>query len=111
MARTALTVQQVTRSALTPVLSAANGSGGHSVANDGATWLEVKTTTNAIVVTVQTPGTVDGNAVADKTYSIGTSAERKIGPFPPNVYNQADGAIYVDLDVVTGVTIGAFRAT
>jgi hypothetical protein len=110
MPRTALTVQQVTRNALTPTYSAANAA-GHSIPNDGATYIIVKTTTNAIVVTVDTPGSVDGNAIANKTYSIGTAAERHIGPFPPSFYNQSDGSISVDFDVVTGVTIGAFRAT
>jgi hypothetical protein len=110
MPRTALAVQQVTRSGLTPTLSAANAA-GHSVPNDGATWFEIVTTTNAVVVTVDTPGSVDGNAVANKTYSIGTASQRKIGPFPPTVYNQSDGSLSVDFDLVTGVTIGAFRAT
>jgi hypothetical protein len=110
MPRTALTVLQVTRTGLTPSYTAGNGSGGHSLPNNaGNEFIHVKTTTNAVVVTIQTPGTVDGLAIADRTVSIGTSSERMIGPFPPSYYNQADGAVYIDFDVVTGATIAAIR--
>jgi hypothetical protein len=107
--RTALAVQQVSRSGLTPVMSDASD-GGHSIPNDGAMWIEIVTTTDAVVLTVDTPGTVDGNDIDDRRYVIGAPARRKIGPWPPNIYNQPDGSVHVDLDVVTGVTIGAFRA-
>jgi hypothetical protein len=112
MARTALTVQQITRSALTPTYTAANASGGNSIPNnDGQILLIVKTVGTGCVVTVDTPGTVDGNAIANKTYTLGTNAERHIGPFPPNVYNQADGSVYLDFDSVTSVTLSAERLT
>jgi hypothetical protein len=110
MARTALNPQQVTRAGLTPSYTAANGSGGHAMPNSGlGEFIYVKTTTNPVVVTVDTPGTVDGLAIGNKTYNIGTSSERMIGPFPPNVYNQADGSVYIDFDVVTGASIAAIR--
>jgi hypothetical protein len=112
MARAALTVQQISRSALTPTYTAANASGGNSIPNnDGQIFVIVKTGGTGCVVTAQTPGTVDGLAVADRTWTIGTSAERHIGPFPPNVYNQADGSVYLDFDSVTSVTLSAERLT
>lgn len=112
MPRTALAVQQITRSGNGLVQSngAANAA-GHSVPNDGQVFLEVVTTTNACVVTIDTPGSVDGNAIANKTHSIGTATTRKLGPYPPSTYNQADNSIYVDFDLVTGVSIGAYRLT
>jgi hypothetical protein len=106
MPRAALGLQQVVRNGLTPSYGAANAA-GHSLPNSGKEMIHVKTTTNAIVVTIQTPVAVDGLAVAERTISIGTSSERMIGPFPPGTYNQADGSVYIDLDVVTGVTIAA----
>jgi hypothetical protein len=109
MARTALSVQQVVRTGLTPSYGAANGSGGHSLPNSGVEMVHVKTGGTGCVVTIQTPGTVDGLAVPDRTITIGTNSERMIGPFPPGVYNQADGSIYIDFDSVTTVTIAAIR--
>lgn len=109
MPRSALTVQQISRSALTPAYTAANAL-GHSVANDGErTFIHVKTVGTACVVTVQTPNTVDGLAIADRTYSIGTNSERMIGPFPRNNYNQGSEEVYIDFDVVTAVTCAAIR--
>jgi hypothetical protein len=109
MPRTALTVQQVTRTGSRRRIRPATDPAGTRCPTAGKEMIHVKTTTNAVVVTIQTPGTVDGLAIADRTVSIGTSSERMIGPFPPSYYNQADGAVYIDFDVVTGATIAAIR--
>ena len=110
MARTALVPQQVVRTGLTPVFSAANAD-GHSIANDGKVVLEVKNTSGApINVTIQTPGSVDGLAIADLVVAIPlTSGDKIIGPFPPGIYNQADGTIYVDFAAAPGLTVAALR--
>jgi hypothetical protein len=63
-----------------------------------------------ITVTIDTPGLVDGLAIANLTVSVpATTGERMIGPFPPGIYNQADGNVYVDWSSVTSVTAGVFR--
>jgi hypothetical protein len=109
MARTALTVQQIVRAGLTPSYSAANVD-GHSIANGGEReFLHVKTGSTACDVTIVTPGTVDGLAVADRTISIGTSSERMIGPFPRAQYNQADETVHANFSAVTQVTCAAIR--
>lgn len=109
MARTALAVQDVVRAGLNPVYSAANVD-GHSIQNNGHTVLHVKTAGTACTVTIQTPGTVDGMAVADRTVALGATAERIIGPFPPSDYNQPTGeGVYVDFSAVTAVTVAALR--
>lgn len=107
--RTALAVQQISRSPLTPAYAAANVD-GHSLPNTGREFFHVKTGGTGTTVTVVTPGTVDGQAVADKDYVIGTSAERMIGPFPREVYNQPDGSVHINFSSVATVTCGAFRA-
>jgi hypothetical protein len=109
MARTALAVQAITRAGLTPAYTAANAD-GHAIANDGSTMLHVKTVGTACTVTVVTPGTVDGQAIADRTIALGTNTERMIGPFPPRTYNQ-DGAVHVDFSAVTAVTVAAVRTS
>lgn len=109
MARTALTVLQVARTGLTPAYTAGNVD-GHSIVNDGRVCTHVKNGSgSSINVTVQTPGTVDGLAVSDLVVAVPAGQERMIGPFPPGVYNQADGTVYVDLSAVTTVTLAAVR--
>ena len=59
-------------------------------------------------VTIQTPKTVGGLAVAEQTVAIPTTQAALIGPFAPGIYNQPSGAdqgkVYVDYDVSTSVT-------
>lgn len=109
MARTALAVQEVRRTGLTPAFAAANVD-GHSVPNEGRTWLHVKAGVTPVTVTLETPGTVDGLAVADRTVVVAASSERLIGPCPPGIYNQpGTGELFVNFDQVSGITIAAFR--
>ena len=81
------------------------------VTNDGHTILEFKNTNAATrTITVQTPGTVDGNAVADPVATIAANTGDLIfKPFAPTFYNQADGNIYVDLSAFADVTVAAYR--
>lgn len=108
MPRTALAVQQIVRSGLTPNYTAANVD-GHSIPNGGTEFIHVKTGASGVTVTIQTPNTVDGLAITDRQIVIGTSSERMIGPFPRNVYNQGAEEVYIDFSQVTTVTIAAIR--
>ena len=109
MARTALAVQTIADEGITPAFTAAPVD-GHSVPGDGDVWLEVKNTSGSpINVTVQTGGTLMGEPVTDKVIAIpATTGDKIIGPFPPALYNQADGLVYVDFASVTNLTIAAF---
>jgi hypothetical protein len=111
MARIPLTVQTVNRSGVAETFSAAN-TDGHWVANDGRTWLEViNGGGGAVTVSVQTPGTVDSLAVSERQVSVPAGGRRKIGPWPPSLYNQVAGdigTIYVDYSGVSSVTVAAF---
>ena len=109
MARQSLSVQDIARSGLSPSYSSAVGD-GHSVQNNGRVFIHVKNgDSSSKTITIQTPGTVDGLAVADRDVSIPAGEERMIGPFPPGQYNQSDGDIYVDYSATTSVTIAALR--
>lgn len=110
MARTALVLQQVIRSGLTPAYTAANVD-GHSIPNDGHTMLHVKTGATGTTVSCPIPGQVDGQTVPAKSIVIGTSSERMIGPFPPGYYNQAGGDVHADFTSVATVTVAAVRVT
>lgn len=111
MARTAITPQQIARTGLASALATPDQANGNTFANDGQCFLYVKNAAGSpITVTIATPGTVDGLAIADLTVSVpATTGERMIGPFPPGIYNQSDGTVYVDWSSATSVTAGVFR--
>ena len=109
MAVTVLAVQQITKAGITPAFTAANAD-GHSILNDGLTFLEVKNAGAEMTVTIATPQTVDGLAVADRVVTVPlTTGDKMIGPFGTD-YNQADGSgLLVTFSRVSDVTCGAFR--
>ena len=75
-----LTTQQLAHTGLLATYSAANGGGDQVLATDG-TFLHVKNGSGApITVTVDTPGTVDGLAIADPDTVIAAGTEQFIGP-------------------------------
>ena len=111
MADVALAAQKIVKTGIDPVhtgsLSVANN---YQTPNNGRLFIYV---TNgggsASVVTIATPGTVDGLAIADRTVSVTASEDRMIGPFPPHIYNNASGEIDVSFSFITSVTIAALN--
>lgn len=56
-------------------------------------------------VTVVTPGTVGGNAIADKVVAVAAGKTELIGPFDPAVYNDGKGNLAVQFSKVTSVKL------
>jgi hypothetical protein len=109
MARTDITAQQIVRTGLEETFIAATAD-GQMFANDGRMILHVKNGAGApINVTIQTPGSVDGLAIAEQVVAVTNGEERFIGPFPTNIYNQADEKVYVDYSSPTTVTVAVLR--
>lgn len=112
MARTALTVNAVAETGTTLSATSANAD-GHSLANTARSsklFLYVNNGSGgSINVTIQTPQTVRGLAVADQVVAVGAGVETIIGPFDASFYNQSDGTVYADFSAVTSVTVAAFR--
>ncbi len=114
MARVAVTVAAVRRSGnnITTLPNAADAQ-GHYMDNDGRTFLVINNANaGTVVVTVQTPRTVDGLAVAELTLSMGAGTRWILGPFPTATFNQSGsdrGRIYIDFDITAGVTLGGYR--
>lgn len=112
MARTALTVNAVVETGTTLSATSANAD-GHSLVNTARAnqlFLYVNNGGgSSINVTIQTPGTVRGLAIADQVVAVGAGAIKLIGPFDPSFYNQAAGTVYVDFSSVTSVTVAAFK--
>lgn len=105
MPRTALAAQAVTDAGLDPAYTAANVD-GHSIP-PGA-LLHVKNGGGASInVTLQTPVTFQGKAVADTVVAVPAGAERIIGGLKPTLYGDS---VLVDFSGVTTVTVAAFTA-
>jgi hypothetical protein len=110
MPRATLAVQNIALAGLTPSYAAADAAGA-AFANDGETFLQVKNAGNtACVVTIQTPATFEGVALADPTVTVPiTTGDKMIGPFPKAAFNQVNGQVYVDFDQVVSVTVAAIH--
>jgi hypothetical protein len=73
--------------------TAATDADVYFVPNNGSVRLIATNAAGANNVTVTTPGTVDGNAIADLVIALTASKVYVLGPFPPAVYNNAAGQI------------------
>ena len=108
MSEITLTVQRLLPTGVTPSytgsLSAANT---YLVRNSGRVALHFKKSAAVdCVVTIQTPATVGGLAVAEQTCTVpATSGDKMIGPFPPRIYNDGSGDLKFTLSDVDGVTV------
>jgi hypothetical protein len=105
-----LTTQSVTRAGLAQTFAAAAG-GGDSFTPDKDTWIEVVNGGGSpITVTIVTPGTSYGLALADAGGSVTNGTTRKFGPFPAEAFaDPTDGLADITYSGVTSVTVGVFK--
>ena len=88
------------------------GSNTYIIRNNGKVLLHFKKSAavNCNLI-ITTPNTVDGLAVTDRTVVIpATTGDKFIGPFPPSIYNDANGDMEISLSDVDGLT-GAILQT
>lgn len=113
MARTDLPITNIIRTGVGNPgdLVAGDDTDNHEFVNDGRTLISVLKTGGAGILTFKTPGTVDGQDIAEQVVTPGVHATQNtlIGPFPPSIYNQSDGTVHIDLDDETTFSLGAFR--
>ena len=120
MARTVLTVQEISRTGLDITYVAGDQANGHSFDNiRHNVFLHVKNSNaETRVVTITTPNTVDGLAIGDLTVTIpANTGDTMIGPFPGSLYDtidtdpdpDIDPAIFVGLSADAGITLAAVR--
>lgn len=100
MARSALAVNIINKTGLAvPAETNGDVANGHTLPNNGIdTFLLVRNSngsSTAHTLTVRLSGTVDGQAISPRTYSIAASASRYIGPFDINRYGSS---LLVDVD-------------
>jgi len=77
------------------------------VRNNGKMFLHFKKAgAGDCVVTIQTPPTVGGLAVAEQTVTVpATTGDKMIGPFPPSIYNSSTGDLKFTLGEITGLSV------
>lgn len=81
------------------------------VENDGRVFLHFKKTgAGACTVTMVTPGTVEGVAIADPTFTVpATTGDVMVGPFPRAPYNDGSNKLSFTCSEVTGLSVAAVR--
>lgn len=107
MARVSVSTQKIVGDGLTPALTAPTVDG--DTIDAGAVALMVVNGSGASInVTVQTPATQSGLAVAENIVAVPASATKLIGPFPKGTYARPsapdEGKVYVDYSAQTSVT-------
>lgn len=109
MPRTTIVVQQPTDIGI--LLARTNGDAvnNHDFINNGSTTLIVKNGgASSIDVTLKFAADKFGRT-GTKVIAIAAAAEKVIGPFVPELYNQ-DGKVQFDLSAATTVTVAAINS-
>jgi hypothetical protein len=84
--------------------------GGDEFPNSGREWVEIiNGDSNPTTVTFTTPATVQGVAIADPTVTVAAGARKKVGPFPPELFNNANGRVTMTYSNSTDITVGVYR--
>lgn len=97
MARTVLPVTRPARGGVaSPTEQAGDPTNGHIVANSGKTLITIRNAdTSDHQATIVTPGTVDGQAIADRQVTITAGASVDFGGFQPSIYGSQ---LSIDVD-------------
>lgn len=83
--------------------------GGDTVAPGAGVLLAVKNAdAGSHVVTIATPGTVDGLAIADRTVTV-PAGQTFVVPITDRYRDPSTGRAAITYDGVTSVTVGVFR--
>lgn len=104
-----LSSQSINRTGLEPSFASC-ASGGDEFVNNGNEFIYVKNGDGSPhTVTIATPATVDGLAVADREVAVPAGEERIIGPFPKATYDDTAGKVQLTYDAVTSLTIAVLK--
>ena len=111
MADVTVAVENIDQDGLDPAhtgsLSASNN---YKFRNDGRLFLYVTNGGGSDCdVTISTPGSEGGNAIADRVVVVTAGEDRMIGPFQPRLFNDPDGDIDVTFSFITSVTVAGLH--
>jgi len=74
--------------------------------NNGACKVYVENTTGVTVtMTIETPNTVAGLAIADKDVTLATGKADLFGPFAPGAFNDQDRKVHLTFDQAVDVVV------
>lgn len=112
-----LTVSQIVKTGLNTLTGSNYTTTGllttntYKFSNDGKIFLHFeKTGATTAVVTIVTPGTAHGLAIADVTVNVDAIAgDVFIGPFPISLFNDSSGIVSFTFDNTAGLSLAAFR--
>lgn len=105
MARTLITPQAVGSGGKVATYEAANAAGNSFQLTSGR-LLHLKNGGASVCnVTVETPLTVDGLAVADRSIAVAAGTNLFLALGTQDVYRQPGGVVFIDYDQVTSVTV------
>lgn len=101
--------QQVTRTGIAATYNAA--ASGDKFRPDERTMLHVVNgDSSSHTITIVTPGTVNGLAIADLVVTVPNGASRMIGPFPAGTFAaSADGLASITWSATTSMTWAVLR--
>lgn len=104
-----LASQQIAPAGIIPTLAAAN-SGGDAFVCGANSFLHVKNGSgSSITVTLVTPNSDFGQAIADVTITVAAGAEKLVGPlYPAEFENDSTGLGSITYSAATTVTVGVF---
>lgn len=107
MAQEELSAQSVTRSGAQMTMNSVTTADGFKFANNGRTLLIVANDASALALAFAIQITVDSEVVDPKDVTVTASQTWPIGPFPKNIYNDADGNVVVtiDADLANGIAV------
>ena len=101
-----LTVQRLAPTGVTPTRNAIATGNTYLVRNTGRVMLAfAKSGAGVAAITVLTPITTGGLAVAEQTFNVpATTGDVMAGPFPPRIYNDGSGDLRFTTNEGTGLT-------
>lgn len=106
MPRTAITPQKATSAGVAVTFEPANSLGNSYFAAKGRGLVVRNGSGSAITVTLPTPATADGLAIADRAITVAAGAQTHVGVgSQAGIYAQTDGTVWVDYSAVTTVTV------
>ncbi len=105
MALETLTRQTMSRTPAEFSYQNVTAAGGFQFPNDGHTFLVVNNDTGDFVMTVTIQKTLDG-ATATKTITVTASKVMFVGPFPVDIYNNANDYVFITPDGDLATTYG-----
>ncbi|MDD5302030.1 MAG: hypothetical protein PHS14_02890 [Elusimicrobia bacterium] len=108
-----VTVEQSVKSGLTATYTSSGllTTNTYKVRNDGKVFLHFKKTgAGACTVTIVTPNTANGLAIADQTVTVpATTGDQFVGPLPPSLFNDSSSDVSFSISDTVGLSFAVIR--